>query len=188
MVPASEPEMLSCWCDFLGSASFAFFAVEVKGGEVWIAIIRSEVYGYLVPARRNLELLLWESSLHPHSKRQCFGSDTMHVGGQTLYTTWVAVEAFWRAWCGRVGVFTPPVPWSPSCDYLGYENVVVPSGNPRSWSQYSSVSLHTSVRPLDDWSQDGGLCSRGFVSVSVLGGNAIAGNVLSSPRWSTVAG
>ena len=41
--------------DFLGSASFAFFVVEVKGGEVWIAIIRSEVYGYLVPARRNLE-------------------------------------------------------------------------------------------------------------------------------------
>jgi hypothetical protein len=59
-----------------------------------MAIIRSEVYGYLVPARRNLGLLLCEFPLHPHSKRQCFGRDTMHVGGQTLYTTWVAVEAF----------------------------------------------------------------------------------------------
>ena len=145
MVPASEPEMLSCWCDFLGSASFALFAVEVKGGEVWIAIIRSEVYGYLVPARRNLELLLWESSLHPHSTRQCFGHDTMHVGGQTLSTTWVAVEAFWRAWCGRVGVFTPPVPWSPSCDYLGYENVVVPSGNPRYLSTCQNAKGGTSA-------------------------------------------
>ena len=46
-----------------------------------MAIIRSEVYGYLVPARRNLGLLLCELPLHPHSKRQCFGRDTMHVGG-----------------------------------------------------------------------------------------------------------
>ena len=32
--------------------------------------------------------------------------------------------------CGlRVGVETPPGLWCSSCDYLGYENVVVPSGN-----------------------------------------------------------